>query len=130
MAANELPSSRAVAPETVRRRIRIAAVLALTLSLILIWRFYSLQVLQYERYQTLSLDNHIRMQAVPPVRGLILDRNGVVLAQNTAVHILQVVPEKVRDMEVMLRTVDDLLSELGEKGGQRGQTAGCFSPSI
>ena len=69
MAANELPSSRAVAPETVRRRIRIAAVLALTLSLILIWRFYSLQVLQYERYQTLSLDNHIRMQAVPPVGG-------------------------------------------------------------
>ena len=109
MAANELPSSRAVAPETVRRRIRIAAVLALTLSLILIWRFYSLQVLQYERYQTLSLDNHIRMQAVPPVRGLILDRNGVVLAQNTAVHILQVVPEKVRDMEVMLQTVDDLV---------------------
>ena len=87
MAANELPSSHAVAPETVRRRIRIAAVLALTLSLILIWRFYSLQVLQYERYQTLSLDNHIRMQAVPPVRGLILDRNGVVLAQNTAVPV-------------------------------------------
>ena len=109
MAANELPSSRAVAPESVRRRIRIAAVLALTLSLILIWRFYSLQVLQYERYQTLSLDNHIRMQAVPPVRGLILDRNGVVLAQNTAVHILQVVPEKVRDMEVMLQAVDELV---------------------
>jgi len=109
MATNELPSSRVVAPETVRRRIRIAAVLALTLSLILIWRFYSLQVLQYERYQTLSLDNHIRMQAVPPVRGLILDRNGVVLAQNTAVHILQVVPEKVHDMEVMLQAVDELV---------------------
>ena len=109
MAANELPSSHAVAPETVRRRIRIAAVLALTLSLILIWRFYSLQVLQYERYQTLSLDNHIRMQAVPPVRGLILDRNGVVLAQNTAVHILQVVPEKVHDIEVMLQAVDELV---------------------
>ena len=109
MAASELPSARAVAPETVRRRIRIAAVLALALSLILIWRFYSLQVLQYERYQTLSLDNHIRIQAVPPVRGLILDRHGVVLAQNTAVHILQVVPEKVHDMEAMLRKVDDLV---------------------
>ena len=109
MAASELPSAHVVAPETVRRRIRIAAVLALALSLILIWRFYSLQVLQYERYQTLSLDNHIRIQAVPPVRGLILDRHGVVLAQNTAVHILQVVPEKVHDMEAMLRKVDDLV---------------------
>ena len=29
-----------------------------------------------------------------------------------------------------MRMVEDLLSELGEKGGQRGQTAGCFSPSI
>ena len=109
MAASELPSAHVVAPETVRRRIRIAAVLALALSLILIWRFYSLQVLQYERYQTLSLDNHIRIQAVPPVRGLILDRHGVVLAQNTAVHILQVVPEKVHDMEVMLQAVDELV---------------------
>ena len=109
MVASELSSARAVAPETVRRRIRIAAVMALVLSLILIWRFYSLQVLQYERYQTLSLDNHIRIQAVPPVRGLILDRHGVVLARNTAVHILQVVPEKVHDMEVMLRKVNDLV---------------------
>ena len=109
MAANELPSARPAAPETVRRRIRIAGVLALALSLMLVGRFYSLQVLQYERYQTLSLDNHIRIQALPPVRGLVLDRNGVVLAQNTAVHILQVVPEKVHDMNAMLQGIDDLV---------------------
>lgn len=109
MAANELPSARPAAPETLRRRIRIAGVLALALSLLLVGRFYSLQVLQYERYQTLSLDNHIRIQALPPVRGLVLDRNGVVLAQNTAVHILQVVPEKVHDMNVMLQGIDDLV---------------------
>ena len=107
--ANELPSARPAALETVRRRIGIAGVLALALSLMLVGRFYSLQVLQYERYQTLSLDNHIRIQALPPVRGLVLDRNGVVLAQNTAVHILQVVPEKVHDMNVMLKRIDDLV---------------------
>jgi len=109
MAANDLPTGRTLAADTVRRRIRIATAVALALSLVLVWRFYVLQVSQYERYQTLSLDNHIRIQALPPVRGLVLDRNGVVLAQNTAVHILQVVPEKVDDLDTMLREVDALV---------------------
>ena len=109
MAANGLPTGRTFAADTVRGRIRIAAALALSLALVLVWRFYVLQVSQYERYQTLSLDNHIRIQALPPVRGLVLDRNGVVLAQNTAVHILQVVPEKVDDLDAMLQQVDALV---------------------
>jgi penicillin-binding protein 2 len=109
MAVNDLPTGRTLAADTVRRRIRIAAALALALVLVLVWRFYVLQVSQYERYQTLSLDNHIRIQALPPVRGLVLDRNGVVLAQNTAVHILQVVPEKVDDLDTMLQEVDTLV---------------------
>ena len=109
MAANGLPTDRTFAADTVRGRIRIAAALALSLALVLVWRFYVLQVFQYERYQTLSLDNHIRIQALPPVRGLVLDRNGVVLAQNTAVHILQVVPEKVDDLDFMLQQVDALV---------------------
>ena len=109
MAANKLPTDRTFADDAVRGRIRIAAGLALTLALVLVWRFYVLQVSEYERYQTLSLDNHIRIQALPPVRGLVLDRNGVVLAQNTAVHILQVVPEKVDDLDAMLQQVDALV---------------------
>ena len=109
MAANKLPTDRTFADDAVRGRIRIAAGLALTLALALVWRFYVLQVSEYERYQTLSLDNHIRIQALPPVRGLVLDLNGVVLAQNTAVHILQVVPEKVDDLDAMLQQVDALV---------------------
>ena len=106
MATNNLSTDRTFAADAVRGRIRIAAGLALTLALVLVWRFYVLQVSQYERYQTLSLHNHIRIQALPPVRGLVLDRNGVVLAQNTAVYILQVVPEKVDDLDAMLQQVD------------------------
>ena len=109
MATNNLSTDRTFADDAVRGRIRIAAGLALTLALVLVWRFYVLQVSQYERYQTLSLDNHIRIQALPPVRGLVLDRNGVVLAQNTAVYILQVVPEKVDDLDAMLQQVDALV---------------------
>ena len=50
MAANKLPTNRTFADDAVRGRIRIAAGLALTLALVLVWRFYVLQVSEYERY--------------------------------------------------------------------------------
>ena len=96
--------------ETVRQRLKISAAIALFLALILLIRLYALQVDQYDRYQTLSLDNHIRLQALPPVRGLILDRHGAVLAQNTAVYTLQVVPERVADVDAMLAEVGKIVN--------------------
>ena len=96
--------------ETVRQRLKVSAAIALFLALILLIRLYALQVDQYDRYQTLSLDNHIRLQALPPVRGLILDRHGAVLAQNTAVYTLQVVPERVADVDAMLAEVGKIVN--------------------
>ena len=96
--------------EVVRNRIRLAAVIALILSLVLVWRLFILQVVDYDRYQTLSIENHIRLQALPPVRGLVLDRNGLVLAQNTAVYTLQVIPEKVKNIDIMLEDVNKLVN--------------------
>ncbi|MBT6658075.1 MAG: penicillin-binding protein 2 [Proteobacteria bacterium] len=93
----------------VRQRLKLAGIIALILAAILLARLYSLQVSQYARYQTLSLDNHIRLQALSPVRGLILDRNGVVLAQNTAVYALKVTPERVLDMDLMLAEVGQIV---------------------
>ena len=93
----------------VRQRLEVAGIIALILAAILLARLYSLQVSQYARYQTLSLDNHIRLQALSPVRGLILDRNGVVLAQNTAVYALKVTPERVPDMDLMLAEVGQIV---------------------
>ena len=93
----------------VRQRLKAAGIIALILAAILLARLYSLQVSQYTRYQTLSLDNHIRLQALSPVRGLIMDRNGVVLAQNTAVYALKVTPERVPDMDLMLAEVGQIV---------------------
>ena len=93
----------------VRQRLKAAGIIALILAAILLARLYSLQVSQYARYQTLSLDNHIRLQALSPVRGLIMDRNGVVLAQNTAVYALKVTPERVSDMDLMLAEVGQIV---------------------
>jgi len=104
--------------QTIRQRIKIAALIAGVLALIIFFRLYSLQVQEYSRYQTLSLGNHIRLQALAPVRGLILDRHGVVLAQNTAVYTLQVIPEKIKDIGAMLTEVSQIveLSEAEIKG--------------
>ena len=93
----------------VRQRLKAAGIIALILAAILLARLYSLQVSQYARYQTLSLDNHIRLQALSPVRGLIMDRNGAVLAQNTAVYALKVTPERVPDMDLMLAEVGQIV---------------------
>ena len=94
----------------VRQRIKIAGFIALGLALIIFFRLYTLQVKEYSRYQTLSLGNHIRLQALAPVRGLILDRHGTVLAQNTAVYTLQVIPEKISNMGAMLEEVGQVVA--------------------
>ena len=105
----------------VRQRLKLAGIIALILAAILLARLYSLQVSQYARYQTLSLDNHIRLQALSPVRGLILDRNGVVLAQNTAVYALKVTPERVPDMDLMLAEVGQIIDLSDHKSIEIGK---------
>lgn len=80
-----------------RFRVRLAicmgfAVLLLT---ILFARFFYLQVLRHEYYQTLAEKNRISIVPTPPNRGLILDRNGVVLAQNFSGNTLELTPNKL-----------------------------------
>ncbi|MEC9340029.1 MAG: penicillin-binding protein 2 [Pseudomonadota bacterium] len=65
-------------------------------------RLHQLQVVDHERYQTASNQNRIDIEPVPPVRGLISDRNGVLLAENRAAFSLQLIPERVPDVEATL----------------------------
>jgi len=88
-------------------RLTAAAVLVLGLTLILLVRLVYLQVVSHRHYVTLSQANRIKPIPIPPVRGLILDRYGTVLAQNLPVYTLEIIPEQVDDM-------DALLAELGE----------------
>ncbi|MFQ5755735.1 MAG: penicillin-binding protein 2 [Acidiferrobacterales bacterium] len=88
-------------------RLSIAAVIVLLLTLALLARLVYLQVISYRHYATLSQENRIRPWPIPPVRGRILDRNGIVLAENLPVYTLEITPEQVEDM-------DELLQRLGE----------------
>jgi penicillin-binding protein 2 len=62
-------------------------------------RLYVLQVVDYEHFSTLSDSNRVRIKALPPARGLIFDRNGVVMAKNLPAYRLEIIREQVDDIE-------------------------------
>ncbi|GAM69975.1 penicillin-binding protein 2 [Vibrio sp. JCM 19236] len=65
----------------------------------LILNLYHIQVNQYQDYRTRSNDNRIKVVPIAPNRGLIYDRNGVVLAENRPVFSLEITPEKVSNID-------------------------------
>ncbi len=91
------------------RRSFIALLIVLSLMIILISNLYYLQVKRYEDYQTRSNGNRIKVLPVAPNRGLIFDRNGVLLAENRPVFSLEVVPEEIEDLDETLLHLAQLL---------------------
>jgi penicillin-binding protein 2 len=92
------------------RRTFIAFVGVIILLLILFSNVYTLQVNSFEKYQTRSNSNRIKLLPVAPNRGIIYDRNGVILADNKPVYSLAVIPEEVSDIETSIANVSKLLS--------------------
>ncbi len=80
----------------------IAIAIVLGLLTVVFSRYYSLQVTEYESYKTQSERNRVQLQPLPPKRGLIYDRNGVLLADNRPSYILSVVRERVADLDTTL----------------------------
>ena len=66
----------------VRKRVIVGAVVVVLLVCMLVARLYFLQVIQYDYHSTLSENNRVHVQPIPPTRGLIFDRNGVIIADN------------------------------------------------
>jgi len=65
-------------------------------------RLVYLQILNHERFTTLADGNRIRVQPLPPTRGFIFDRNGVLLAENLASYHLEITHEQVQDLDATL----------------------------
>ena len=77
--------------------------------LALIGRFVWLQIVKHDNYMLLADSNRIDVVPVVPNRGLIMDRNGVILARNYSAYTLEITPSKIQeDMDVLI----DKLSEL------------------
>ncbi len=92
-----------------RRRALVGFALILLGLAALVTRFYFLQVTRYDEFATRSTDNRVKPRAIPPARGLIYDRNGVLLADNVPAFRLEVVPEQVPDMNSMLAKIGQVI---------------------
>ena len=88
-----------------RLRLFIGIGFVLLLLGVLLGRFFYLQVMRHAYYQTLAEKNRISIMPIVPNRGLILDRNGVVLAHNFSGYTLEITPSKVKDLQT---TIDEL----------------------
>jgi len=96
-------------------RLLVAVIFVLALTGLVISRLVQLQVGQYEYYSAQSSGNRIRVQPIPPIRGLILDRNGKVMAENTPSYQLEMTPEQVPDMaDTLRRLVESGIVESGD----------------
>jgi penicillin-binding protein 2 len=99
---------------------RTVAAICLAVSLlgVVVARYYSLQINEYELYRTQSERNRLHLQPLPPKRGLIFDRNGVLLADNRPSFILSVVPERSEALEETLTYLQGLI-EISENDLER-----------
>lgn len=90
-------------------RAMVVFLLAVLGVMLLLGRLVQLQVWDHEAYTTRSDQNRIQLQPVPPMRGLIFDRNGVVLADNRPVFALNLVTERIEDMDALLAQLGELV---------------------
>jgi len=88
-----------------RRFILLLIILAI-LSLLLITRLYYLQVISYEHFDTLSETNRIKYIPTPPRRGIIYDRNNLVLADNTALYSIEINIKEAKDIKKIIDAVN------------------------
>src|SRR6201996_8855549 len=88
----------------------VAGVFAAVLLLAVAGRLFYLQVVKFDYYSSLSQGNSIRTEPIPPSRGLILDRHGVVLADNLPAFNIELVREQVGDTKALDATLAQLVS--------------------
>ena len=100
-------------PEQELRIFRVRALLAVlvvvVLTSLLVSRLGYLQIVQHDLYSTRSEKNRVRVEPLPPNRGLIYDRNGALLAENRPTYNLTLVRERVDNLDDTLALLVDLL---------------------
>ncbi|WP_444996917.1 penicillin-binding protein 2 [Aliikangiella sp. IMCC44359] len=96
----------------------IAFVFVALMMLCLLIRSWYLQVIQHDDYQTRSNINRISVQPISPKRGLIYDRNGVLLAENRSIYSLEIIPEKAGDINDTLNRLK-LIGLIEDKHGDK-----------
>ena len=94
-------------------RVTVLAAMMILVMLGLLYRYFSLQVIQTEEYRAQSDRNRIAVRTVAPTRGVIVDRSGNFLAVNQPSFTLAITPERAGDLDSVLQALTDLLGLTG-----------------
>lgn len=92
------------------RRTLVSFIFIILVLGLLLSNLYYLQVDSYQAYKTRSNENRVKLVPIAPNRGLIYDRNGILLAENKPVYSLDMVPEKIKNIEETIRQLTPLLN--------------------
>lgn len=97
-------------PSIFKGRALICAIIILCAFIALILRLAFLQIIEHDRYTTLSNSNRIKLHPLPPTRGQIFDRNGELLATNVPVYNIEITQQDLtRKVEEVLRDLDAII---------------------
>ena len=102
-------------------RVVLASVIAFILLGLVVARLVQLQVFDHELFAEKSQGNRVRIEAVPPIRGLVFDRKGRVIAENLQAYQLELIPEQVDDL-------DDTLTRLAAMGLIKASFSSAIRP--
>ena len=95
-----------------------AGLLVIIALLLLVGRLAQLQIVEHEHFTTLSKDNRVKLVPLPPTRGLIYDRKGLLLALNRPAYSLEMIPEQVEDIDATLAHLREVI-EISEEDLER-----------
>jgi len=90
-------------------RVIQAIIFVIILLVILVGRFVYLQIINHDVYAALSKENRVKLVAIPPTRGLIFDRNGILLAESQPSYSLEIISERVINMDKTLEDIANLI---------------------
>lgn len=91
------------------RRIIAVIILTIILSLALVIRLAYLQITEHHKYATLSHQNQFAIIPVPPKRGLIYDRNGIIIAKNFPSFSLDIIPEHTKKLDATIANLKNII---------------------
>jgi len=91
-------------------RLIVTTVFSVLFILLLLSRLIYLQIINQQHYTTLSENNRVSIKPIQPIRGLIYDRNGVLLAENIPSFTLTLVPEHIENIPILIKKLQKIIN--------------------
>ena len=98
-----------VSVEILLRRLRIVTLFTVVVFGILGLRLWFLQIVSGPTYRAQSENNRIHLQKIPPFRGMIYDKNGILLVDNRPSYDMHIIPEGIQDKDKLLKSLNILV---------------------